>query len=172
MNQSGRTRFRGAWAGVLVMMAASARAGDWPAFRGPAGNEMTIRMNIEATVFSRWMGLAVLLVLPLPGAPTMQAEDWPQWRGPNRNGVWNETGIVESFPPGGLKVRWRQPVGTGWSSPVVAQGRVFLTDAQLQKPSVRERVHCFEEATGKPLWTYTYEVTTQFRLRWCGRTGS
>jgi hypothetical protein len=61
--------------------------------------------------------------LLLPSA--VRAEDWPQWRGLNRDGVWNETGIMESFPPGGLKVRWRVPVGRGWSSPVVAQGRVM-----------------------------------------------
>ena len=88
------------------------------------------------------------LLLPL----AMRAEDLPQWRGPNRDGVWNETGILESFPRDGLKVRWRKPVGLGWSSPVVAQGRVFLTDAQLLKPSAKERLHCFEETTGELLW--------------------
>jgi hypothetical protein len=25
------------------------------------------------------------------------ADDWPQWRGPQRDGVWRETGLVESF---------------------------------------------------------------------------
>jgi outer membrane protein assembly factor BamB len=38
MKQSGRTRVRGAWTGLLWTMAACALAGDWPAFRGPAGN--------------------------------------------------------------------------------------------------------------------------------------
>jgi|SRR6266446_1895875 len=40
----------------------------------------------------------------------------------------NETGIMESFPPGGSKISWRASVGQGWSSPVVAQGRVYVTD--------------------------------------------
>ena len=48
------------------------------------------------------------------------AADWPQFRGPNRDGIWNETGILESFPKEGVKIRWRQPVGGGFSSPVVA----------------------------------------------------
>jgi outer membrane protein assembly factor BamB len=99
------------------------------------------------------------LTLPLLLAVAVEAKDWPQFRGPNRDAVWNETGILQTFPADGLKIRWRAPVGPGWSSPVVAQGRVFLTDAHLQKPSVRERVHCFDEATGKPLWTYGYDVT-------------
>src|SRR5258708_27991831 len=96
----------------------------------------------------------MVLALSLLSAAAVRAEDWPQFRGPNRDGDWHETGILQSFPTGGLKVRWRKPVGVGWSSPVVAHGRVFITDALLQKPSMKERVLCFEEATGKPLWTY------------------
>jgi len=38
MNQSEGMRFRGAGAGLLLVMMASAMAGDWPAFRGPDGN--------------------------------------------------------------------------------------------------------------------------------------
>ena len=45
-------------------------------------------------------------------------------------------------------------VGNGYSGPVVAQGRVFVTDRQVS-PEV-ERVLCFEEATGKPLWAHSY----------------
>ena len=86
------------------------------------------------------------------------AGDWPQWRGPNRDAVWNETGILQTFPTNGLKVRWRQPVSWGYSSPIVAEGRVFVTDADLTKPPGKERIHCFDETTGKPLWTYVYDV--------------
>jgi len=99
--------------------------------------------------------LALLLLL----AAASQADDWPQWRGPNRDGVWAETAILQSFPSDGLKVRWRAKVGPGWSSPVVAKGRVYLTDSELMKPKAKERVHCFDEATGEQLWTYSYEVT-------------
>src|SRR5215471_21372554 len=88
-------------------------------------------------------------------AVTVRADEWPQWRGPNRDGVWAETGVLGSFPPGGLKVRWRAPAGPGWSSPVVAQGRVYLTDSELNRPQAQERVLCFDQATGKPLWTHS-----------------
>ena len=94
------------------------------------------------------------LLLVAPGAV---ATDWPQFRGPHRDGHWDETGILESFPRKGLKIRWRQPVGGGFSSPVVAQGRVFVFDVELTQPSARERLHCFEEKTGKVLWVYSYE---------------
>jgi outer membrane protein assembly factor BamB len=86
------------------------------------------------------------------------AEDWPQWRGPNRDGVWNETGIMKSFPTGGLRISWRAAVGPGYSSPVVAQGRVYVTDAQVSRPKARERVLCFDAKSGNSLWTHSYEV--------------
>src|SRR5688572_20194382 len=99
-----------------------------------------------------------LLALTLPQALQVRAEDWPQWRGPNRDGSYAETGLTETFPAGGLKVRWRVPVGWGFSSPVVAQGRAYLPDSEVVKPGARERLHCFDAATGKTLWMHSYDV--------------
>jgi outer membrane protein assembly factor BamB len=101
---------------------------------------------------------------PLPAALALllslsvQAGDWPQFRGPNRDGVWNETGILKSFPAEGLKIRWRAPVGPGWSSPVVVRGRVYLTDMRLKKPRAWERILCFKESTGKLVWSHASEL--------------
>jgi outer membrane protein assembly factor BamB len=88
----------------------------------------------------------------------VQAGDWPQWRGPDRNGVWIETDLLNSFPPGGLKLSWRAPVGRGWSSPIVSHGRVYVTDAVVTRPVAYERVLCFEETTGKLSWVHKYSV--------------
>jgi outer membrane protein assembly factor BamB len=99
------------------------------------------------------------------------ADDWPQWLGPRRDGVWREQGIVEKLPEAGPPVRWRTPVGAGYSSPAVAGGRVFLTDRQLKAgasnpdnpfdrrstPGV-ERVLCLGEKDGKVLWQDEYDV--------------
>lgn len=99
-----------------------------------------------------------LLVLPLLPLAALRAEDWPQWRGPNRDGVCGEAGLLESFPTGGLKVRWRVQAGWGFSSPVVAQGRVFLADSEVVKPNAKECIRCFDETTGQALWTHRYDV--------------
>lgn len=81
-------------------------------------------------------------------ASMARAEDWPQFGGANRNAVWNETGIMQTFPADGLKIHWRAPVGGGMSSPVITNGRVYLSDSTVEKPKAWERIHCFDEKSG------------------------
>ena len=100
---------------------------------------------------------AVALVAPL------NAEDWAQWRGSDRLGVWEESGILESFPAAGLRVKWRAPVRSGFSGPAVADGRVFVLDWQ-EDPASRtmdgtERAVAFDEETGELLWTHQWQTT-------------
>ena len=113
---------------------------------------MTLTMNRRKKFQTAALGFSLLLSI------VGRADDWPQWRGPNRDGVWSETEIMESFPPGGLKISWRAPVGRGWSSPVVENGRVYVTDVQLARPTAKERVLCFEEVNGRLLWSHQYAV--------------
>ena len=80
------------------------------------------------------------------------AADWPQWRGPNRDGTWTETGIVSSFPSSGLVPKWKVPVGFGFSTPIVSNGRLYLSDLIAEKPIVHERVLCFNARSGKQVW--------------------
>ena len=75
------------------------------------------------------------------------ADDWSQWRGENREGIWNETGIIEKFEGPEVPIRWRVPIGSGYSGPSVADGRVYITD-RLDKPKQVERVHCFDWKPG------------------------
>src|SRR6266853_6063879 len=113
----------------------------------------------------RWLFLAVsLAVSPL------RADDWPQWLGPQRDSVWRETGILEKFPEQGPPVRWRVPIGAGYSAPAGADGRVYVMDRRRAKDATNpsnafqrgqipgtERVLCFNEADGRLLWTHEYE---------------
>ena len=115
----------------------------------------------------RWVVLALTVLI----APHVaRADDWPQWLGPNRDSIWRETGIVEKFPTNGPPIRWRTPVGGGYSGPVVAEGRVYVTDRKLADgasnpadPFARgkipgaERVLCLDEKDGRVVWQYSYE---------------
>ena len=89
---------------------------------------------------------------------TSRAEDWPQWRGPSRDGVWNEKGIVDKFAGPELAIKWRAPIGSGYSGPTVAAGRVYVTD-RLVDPKQQERVWCFDEQTGAVVWSHVYDCT-------------
>jgi len=111
--------------------------------------------------------VGALAALALPA----QADDWPQWQGPRRDGVWRETGILAKFPKDGPKVLWRSPIGSGCSGPAVAAGRIFVMDRQGEMVAKgkeappkgglagKERVLCYDAATGKPLWTHDYDCT-------------
>ncbi len=82
------------------------------------------------------------------------AADWPEWRGAGRQGVWNESGILERFPAGELKVSWRVPVRAGYSGPAVAGGRVFVLDHERGAgTSAVERLLALDEKSGRILWS-------------------
>ncbi len=102
--------------------------------------------------------IALTILAPKITATTAKADDWPQWRGPDRDGVWSETGIVDKFDSPHLKPIWRAEIAGGYSGPTIAEGRVFLTD-RITKPVQMERVHCFDAATGRKIWTHAYKCS-------------
>lgn len=110
--------------------------------------------HFRSVAVLRWCLGCVALGVALSGT-RVWAEDWPQWRGPNRDGVWRETGIIESFAGAQLEHVWRVEVSNGYSGPTVAEGRVYLTDRVLE-PAPVERVLCFDAGTGAPLWSHEY----------------
>jgi outer membrane protein assembly factor BamB len=106
----------------------------------------------------------------LASALAASADEYPQWLGPRRDGVYREAGVLATFPAGGPKVLWRTPVANGYSQPAVAPGRVICTDHQLaaglklptnafSTPTLAgvERVHCFDDETGKEIWRVDYD---------------
>ena len=88
------------------------------------------------------------------------ADDWPQFRGPGGQGHSTETGLPFEWSET-KNIRWKVPVeGRGWSSPVVAGGRVWLTTATAVGKDTSLRLMAFETETGKT--TVDVEV---FKLR-------
>jgi outer membrane protein assembly factor BamB len=74
----------------------------------------------------------ILLLTLLLSSHTF-AGDWNQWRGPNRDGLALQgPPLLEALPAGGLEPLWitddeiPSARGGGWSSPVVADGKVYL----------------------------------------------
>jgi outer membrane protein assembly factor BamB len=87
----------------------------------------------------------------------LHAEDWSEWRGHGRQGIWNETGLLERFPPNGPAATWRTPVNSGYSGPAVSAGRVFVTDSKKTTGNrAIERALAIDERTGQILWTHEW----------------
>lgn len=91
-----------------------------------------------------------ILLLALIFPVTVSAGDWPQWLGPQRNGAVDAT--IAPWTAA-LEVLWRQPVGEGHSSPIVADGKVFLHHRTVGKD---EEVVTAWDTSGKQLWQSSY----------------
>jgi outer membrane protein assembly factor BamB len=93
----------------------------------------------------------VLLFAAFAVALPLRAADWPQWRGPNRDGHSKETGLLREWPKGGPKLLWQATnVGGGYSTPAIADGRIFLT---ANESTTNEFALAVSAKDGKRLWT-------------------
>jgi outer membrane protein assembly factor BamB len=101
-----------------------------------------------------------------------QAEDWPQFRGPLGKGISSEKNVPLEWGPD-KNVRWRAALtGTGNSSPIVSNGRVFVTVAEDQ--GKKRSLVCLDRKSGKILWTQSVALgavePTQQDNPYCGAT--
>jgi len=91
--------------------------------------------------------MSLLLTMSL-----MDSGDWSQFRGPNSDGYaakvespieWSDT----------KNVAWKVRVpGLGWSSPAVANGKIFLTTAVPKDKGLSLRAMALDAKTGKVVW--------------------
>jgi len=87
-------------------------------------------------------------------ASPSRAEDWPTFRGPNGDGICKETGLLKEWPKDGPPKLWTaKNLGTGFSTPSVADGKIFGMGTRDGK----DGVWALKEADGKELWFTTIE---------------
>ena len=96
---------------------------------------------------------------PLKGQPTTEAAPaksgsvtgWLAWRGPSQNGTSPETGLPD-------KVDAKAPLWAadwpGQSTPVIANGRLYINGYTGDGPDLREGTTCFDADTGKVIWQH------------------
>ena len=97
----------------------------------------------------------VRTVIAEESVPRRQAAAaWANWRGPGGRSTVRDAELPARWPEDGLQLVWQQPMGTGWSSPVVADGRLVVTDRQ----GPEERVLCLNSATGEIVWQQAHAV--------------
>src|SRR2546428_3489580 len=74
---------------------------------------------------------------------------WTNFRGPNRDGRYEEMEVLTSWPAQGLSPLWKQPVGIGYASFVIADRRAYTIEQRRGK----ETVAAYDVETGRELWT-------------------
>ena len=103
------------------------------------------------------LALALLFACTTLAAAT---EDWPEFRGPTGQGHSAEQGLPLEWSET-RNVAWKTPVpGRGWSSPVIVDGRVWLTTAINGSGGASLRVLAFDIETGREIVN-----TEAFRIR-------
>ena len=89
--------------------------------------------------------LVMALVIASQAVATAQ---WPEFRGPLAQGHSTEKGLPLEWNEG-KNIVWKVPVpGLGWSTPVIANGRVWLTTA-IEQRGISLRAIAFDAETGK-----------------------
>jgi len=82
-----------------------------------------------------------------------RAENWPEFRGPTGQGHYGKPLPTEWSTT--KNVVWKQPIpGHGWSSPIVQDGRIYLTTAVPVVGSKDQSLQalCLDASNGKLLW--------------------
>jgi len=125
-----------------AQQAAAAPAGDQPAASAAA--------QLPATAASPG---AAGSASPIPGAPETAAAHasrnyWTNFRGPNRDGRYDEVQVLTQWPASGLVQVWKQPIGLGYASFVIADGRAHT----IEQRRGQEVVTAYDVATGRELW--------------------
>ncbi len=91
------------------------------------------------------------------GPSKSTGSNWTDFRGPNRDGRYDAQTVRTSWAASGLPRLWKQPVGGGYASFVVADGRAFT----IEQRRAQEVVAAYDVETGRELWKHGWD--SEFR---------
>ncbi|MEO8497278.1 MAG: PQQ-binding-like beta-propeller repeat protein [Planctomycetota bacterium] len=117
--------------------------------------------------------IASCIALAMLIAGQAYGEDWPGFRGPAGNGISKEASAPLNWSPD-QNIKWKAPLPRPANgSPIVSNGRVFVTSAQDDEGHKRSLL-CFDRQDGKELWTHTVDfaktMPTHKTNPYCGST--
>jgi len=96
------------------------------------------------------LGATQLSVCPLRAAP---ARGWLTWRGPSQNGTSLEKNLPDKIDA--KAALWTADL-PGQSTPIVADGKVYLMGFRGEGPELQEVIACFDADTGRLIWQHGY----------------
>jgi outer membrane protein assembly factor BamB len=98
------------------------------------------------------MNISIIITIGLFWACNTTDEIISQWRGPERNGLYNDTGLMKSWPAEGPSMLWAyEGLGAGHGSPAFSHDRVFV----LGMPDTTGVLYAFD-FDGNLLWKRDY----------------
>ena len=89
---------------------------------------------------------------PSPPAVTASSH-WTNFRGPERDGHYRQQPVRTDWGSA-LTPLWKQPVGGGYGSFVIAEGRAFT----IEQRGAREMAVAYDIHTGRELWASAWEA--------------
>jgi outer membrane protein assembly factor BamB len=87
-----------------------------------------------------------------PAAPSKNY--WTNFRGPKRDGKYEEASVSTNWPSNGLRQLWKQPVGIGHASFVVADGKAYT----IEQRRSQEVVAAYDINNGRELWAQKWNA--------------
>jgi len=84
--------------------------------------------------------------------PAIVKVQWPGFRGLHRDGHYDDYLIATQWPAEGLRPLWKEPIGGGYSSFAIADGRAFTIEQRRDA----EAVTAYDVQDGRELWATTY----------------
>ena len=94
---------------------------------------------------------------PGAGTPSALPGAWPCFRGPNRDNICTDpVPLADKWPAGGPRPLWSIPMGEGYASPAVLNGRAYVLDYDRKNKS--DVLRCLSLDTGEDIWRYSYGV--------------
>jgi outer membrane protein assembly factor BamB len=91
-----------------------------------------------------------------PPAAVRTSTYWTSFRGSDRDGHYRQQPVRTEWGPA-LTPLWKQPIGGGFSSFVIADGRAFT----IEQRGVREVAAAYDLVTGRELWTSAWDALFQ-----------
>lgn len=96
------------------------------------------------------VALVCSIALMLLAPPVLAENSWPQWQGPNRNGLNEESGLMQSWPEGGPKLVWMSRAGgEGYAGPAIVDGKLYTMGSREGE----EQVIVLDIETGDEVWS-------------------
>jgi outer membrane protein assembly factor BamB len=91
----------------------------------------TIQIGVKSKNVSSMKHSVLFLLLTLVAFSFCSGNsETNKWRGPLANGIYNEPGLLEKWPENGPDLLWTiEQLGDGFSSPVIANGKIFVSGA-------------------------------------------